>query len=117
VLVSHFLGRGSFSPSICLGPCKLHFSVPCTWSPWANGICKDAKTFQGWFLCSYPILVLRNRDPCWCPRAKSPTSFKEGGRSDPDAQKGATLGFVFLLLSPFFLLALCWVCLQKMYFV
>lgn len=43
-IVSHFLGRGgNSSPQICLGLCKWHFKEsPCTWSPWANGICKDA---------------------------------------------------------------------------
>lgn len=52
VIESHFLGRGENSfPQICLGLCKWHFKgVLCTWSPRANGICKDASTFQGWFL-------------------------------------------------------------------
>lgn len=31
------------------------------------------------------------------PKGKSPISFKEGGRPDPDAQYTATLGFLFSL--------------------
>lgn len=64
VIVSHFLRRGGNLSSV-LGPVQVALQR----SPHVFGVHEPmgyAKTltFQGWFLCSYPILVLGNRDPC-----------------------------------------------------